>query len=629
MRIFSGKSVFLKFWKYDKANSIYEQTNLLGGKEGISGTTIGGSSVGVNKYISDENKKYALEVIKFMLSKEVQKQMILDYKVFSAMRDLYDDEEVCKAVNCDLINNVQMIQDPKILYNYDYYIQFKTFLTNYLKKNESEAESVEETSGKLDDITKIYHVSIGTEDSILGLVVFIIIMVLIVLMVFSIIFLFIPKYESYFEFLSKDFWILIVIGSISGLGTILTLYGEMVPYKCFLNSLFVCFSSTFRIIPILQKLISNFPGENKILQWIKNNERLFVWTCIINDAFINFLLYIMWFDVMNVYIPYNKNYTICVMFNPFAAFITFISSLEKIAVLFLVILFLFMEWNIKSTKKDIKTVSYAFMLNSSVFFLILTFNFVNFTDYFGFFFIISSLNILFSVSNFFFIYGARIVWIFKKNDLDVEKKNKVKERKLESVLMKFKLSTYDEDKNGNNADENAAIDYKTSTTYSNSKSIISKVINYHYYTGEQKSDNFNIELSSKFLSNQNYAETINIYNTSTFRKKNNANKPTVNNLFNNCNGNNNITDTTNNSTTTTTTNNTNTNNTNTNNNNTNNTNTNNNNTNNTNTNNNNTNMNTNTNTNTNNTNTSNTNTNMNTNINTNTNTNTNTNDIII
>ncbi|ORX49029.1 periplasmic binding protein-like II [Piromyces finnis] len=500
-RIVSGKAVFLKFWMYDYANSVYEKSVSLGDKEGISGSYMDGSSISINKYISDSNIESSVEVLKFFLSREMQKHTLLNYKVLSGIKNLYDDKDVCKFINCEIINKIQILPELKTLNDYDYYVQYKVYLSNYLRKN----ETIETTSRQLDDITKIYHISIGVEDSPIGLIVFVIVIFLILMMLFSLVFLFIPKFEPYFEFLTKDFWILIVTGSIAGLITVLSFYGEMVPYKCFINYFSIAISFTLRIIPILQRLISNFPGENWFVNWVRNNKYLFVNSFITFDLILGFISHLVWYDVINIYVPYNKNYKACVVYENYANFTTYLTNIEKFLVISSVIILLFMEWNIEKTKDDIKTVSQAFSLNSFVFVLLNSFNFLNFRDYFGFFFVMSLLNILFSVSNFFFIYGARILWILKKKERD-------KERQLESVIMKFKLSSLEDenknynninfnlnlnDNNNNNNQEESQQDCRTYTTYSRSSAVLSKMINYHYYTGEQKHDSFIGDISLK------------------------------------------------------------------------------------------------------------------------------------
>ncbi|OUM62604.1 hypothetical protein PIROE2DRAFT_61788 [Piromyces sp. E2] len=78
-------------------NSVYTKTNLVGGKNGLSGTTIGGYNIGINNNINKSHKRLAIEAFKFITSKATQKKYLIKSQTLSAIDSLYDDPEKCNS----------------------------------------------------------------------------------------------------------------------------------------------------------------------------------------------------------------------------------------------------------------------------------------------------------------------------------------------------------------------------------------------------------------------------------------------------------------------------------------------------------------------------------------------------
>ncbi|OUM57627.1 hypothetical protein PIROE2DRAFT_17322, partial [Piromyces sp. E2] len=131
IKLDSGGFIFLKFW-YIPDYHLYTITPLPGGKDGISGSCIGGYNIGINSYITDEKKEASIKVLEYINSKEIQKKVIKEYHLYSAIPSLYDDEDVCATVNCTFIKNMQFTLRPKEK-NYNYYSkQFRTYIYEFL-----------------------------------------------------------------------------------------------------------------------------------------------------------------------------------------------------------------------------------------------------------------------------------------------------------------------------------------------------------------------------------------------------------------------------------------------------------------------------------------------------------------
>lgn len=84
----NGKALFLKFW-YLYHPSNYKATALPGNKKGVSGSIVIGNNIGISRYISEESKRASIEVLKFFLSKETQKEYIIKNYLFSGIESLY------------------------------------------------------------------------------------------------------------------------------------------------------------------------------------------------------------------------------------------------------------------------------------------------------------------------------------------------------------------------------------------------------------------------------------------------------------------------------------------------------------------------------------------------------------
>jgi len=94
-------------------------------------------------------------------------------------------------------------------------------------------------------------------------------------MLLSLTFLFIKKYELCFSFLPKTFWIFIILGLIIIISEPFTLFGELDETKCHLRPILFSYGFTLHFIPVLYKLIINFPLENCISIWISEKKNIF------------------------------------------------------------------------------------------------------------------------------------------------------------------------------------------------------------------------------------------------------------------------------------------------------------------------------------------------------------------
>ncbi|OUM66702.1 hypothetical protein PIROE2DRAFT_6017 [Piromyces sp. E2] len=121
--LYSQSILFSNFWDFEHNVPNYYMSPLPGKTEDVNGSCLGGYLLGINNYISTEKKIAAAEIIKFLTSEYIQKEIILkSFKSYSGFFKLYDDPEVCSYTDCETIKNIQGIERPSsVIDNYEYY----------------------------------------------------------------------------------------------------------------------------------------------------------------------------------------------------------------------------------------------------------------------------------------------------------------------------------------------------------------------------------------------------------------------------------------------------------------------------------------------------------------------------
>eukprot|EP00833_Pecoramyces_ruminatium_P016550 jgi/Orpsp1_1/1190582/evm.model.d7180000079904.1 len=264
-----GGAIFLKFWTFPKVNSVYDATILLGEKEGISGSSLGGYNIGINKNILDEKRDSALEAFKYITSWDTQKRYLINDHVLSAIKDLYDDQEVCGNIDCNLIKSTQSFYNE---YDEGFYKYFKRYIYDFLFEN----SSAEEALSKITEIKKIYYITLSPSESYEGLILFIVTLVLGIIMLLSIKLLFDPKLTEYFKFLTIDLWLLTILGDLIILSSVFMEYGERTSLKCKLKYVILPIGYNISMAPIIYKIISNSSHKSKFTTMVKDHKKIFI-----------------------------------------------------------------------------------------------------------------------------------------------------------------------------------------------------------------------------------------------------------------------------------------------------------------------------------------------------------------
>ncbi|KAL6625309.1 periplasmic binding protein-like II, partial [Neocallimastix sp. 'constans'] len=400
-KLTDGKAIFIKYWFFQTVNKVYKKSILPGNIEGISGSTIGGYNIGINNKISNNRKEKAIEVFKYITSWDIQKKYLIENHILSAIKELYDDEEVCRTIECEEIKNTQSFYHK---YNDKYYKKFKEYIYKFLYGD----LSVEEVLKKIRTIGKIYIISVNPKESIEGFIMFLITLFNGCMMIFLIRFLFDIRFKVFFQFLNINLWLLTIFGDIIILLSIIPEYGLKTSFKCQLKHTLLPFGFIITMIPILYQLITNYQEDNKFCVMVKKYKFIITLTLIGIAIILTLLNMISKYDIIEYVGNNDKNFQWCKINSIFRK-ITLLLIFEVIGIIFLIMtIFIFYEWNIDSTKREMRLFNLAICLDYIFLALFVISYSANFENYSRSFLFSSVILNLIALTNYFLVYGSNI-----------------------------------------------------------------------------------------------------------------------------------------------------------------------------------------------------------------------------
>jgi len=463
---YGGTALFLKYWNIPNkvvSTLSYIASPLPGLTDGLSGGTIGGFNLGIDKFIPEGKIKAAITALKFFTSKEIQKKYLISGLVVPAIPSIYEDEEVCTVENCDLYHGMQFIKRPVIKNDnfMEYYRQYLSYMNSYLYDNEELKDVLE----KIDNIRKIHYISMMSDEnySSVGFIFFITDICLLFFLMLSLILLFIKKFKEKFKFLSNDSWIISIFGLIILLGICFARYGPVTQFKC--NCIFISllFGYTLNIVPILHKLIVIFPEENKYSIWIRDHKYIFLSVFLISDGLLSTLLFIFGRDnVKRIKIEGGENFDKCAMNHSFGLFFSVMLSINFIIIIISLLLLIFIEWNQINYIKDLRLMVSTLYIDFLLILLQIIIN-VKMIKSYKFYFLINEIIVtIMVITHYILIYGLRIILRDKKKSDEPSINSCIKEA--------LKM----------NKDYQESLKNQSSSPRKISNSIISKILEYHF-----------------------------------------------------------------------------------------------------------------------------------------------------
>ncbi|ORX60797.1 periplasmic binding protein-like II [Piromyces finnis] len=472
--IYSGNALFLKYWYIGTVHSSFKRSIIPGRNKGVSASTVGGTNIGINGYISEEKKKAALEALEYMTSLEGQRKYMHESTEFSALTELYDDEIVCKKYDCNILKKIQLIPRPSsVAKNYDEYsTQIRNYLYDFLYNGADASKTLE----AMNDIVKIYNISIYPSESKEGFTILLVTIGAIVLILLSSVFFFIKKFKSHFSFFSIDSWVIFFLSFIVIISSIFTEYGEVTENKCQIRMILNTFGCSFLYIPILYKLITTFPEKNRFFNWIENSKFSFYLIFTLIDIFLCGLTFISTHNIIDINVKEGKKYRLCEA-NSFGTVLLSLIFAEKIIIGILIAFMLFLEWNIIKINREIKLITCTFYVNILSGIVLIIMKYMDLNNYKAHFLIYTIINLVYVLSCYFFMYGVRIF------DVIIKKK----EPKLKFIKQAGTVNSTLTERSKNSS----TINYDTNSKFG---SMTLKVLQYHYFTGEETktTDDFSV-----------------------------------------------------------------------------------------------------------------------------------------
>ncbi|KAL6608523.1 periplasmic binding protein-like II [Neocallimastix californiae] len=408
--LLNGNGLFIRFWDTNiPLSQTYYITPMPGKKEGINASIIGGLNVGISKYSSVEKREAALKVIEYFTSEKVQKEIVIkQVGLYTGISKLYDDEEVCQVISCSMVKEAQSIHRAmEHINNIDQYSNRVNKIFNHFMFGKVTAEEVMK---EIDDITRIYHISLDTNQS---KIIFIIFILLTSLML--IIFTYIPLHKEikkFYSFFTTDLWIMYCLGYIIIILSEFLQYGKLSKTICLLRYSSILIGISLEMIPIIYVLLISFPENNKYSIYLINHKYTFLGCLLGFEIILNILIFLNPFTIMTKIFQNtidNKNFSYCVMKSFFGNMMIFIDVLLKVIMLPVILLLIFIEWNAEEIVEDIRTITINIYSNSICYVMLIVLEYlpinvlyVNFS--------LHSMFIMFScLSNYVFIHSFKIM----------------------------------------------------------------------------------------------------------------------------------------------------------------------------------------------------------------------------
>jgi len=245
---------------------------------------------------------------------------------------------------------------------------------------------------------------------------FVVVNVLSFIFLASILLLFTKKYKVYFDYLSPSFWIILIIGLIIVLSSFYTTIGPYTRIKCKLYNIILIFGYTMNFVPILHKLIIEFPSKNKISYWVSKHSYLFVFIFLGIDSFFALLILINHGTrVDTVIINEGENFRKCNIKGMVNLIIMSLVLLYYFLTVIVILFLCFIEWCVKTYIYDVRIITLSIYFNVFSVTLHAILNFTNFKNYI-FYFVINNVFIIMSaVTSYIFEFGFRIFIPFNKS----------------------------------------------------------------------------------------------------------------------------------------------------------------------------------------------------------------------
>ncbi|KAL6607140.1 hypothetical protein U3516DRAFT_829703 [Neocallimastix sp. 'constans'] len=351
------KILFIKNWYKKGYEDKYFISKLPGNKKGITASSIGGRSIGINKYLNNrEIKNIAGKIIDFIISDENQMHSLLTHSKISGLDTIYYNKTFCsmEAVKdiCGIYLNSQPVVRP---YNISKsYKKYSSNIRNYLNEyiyNNKTTISAGRTLEKIDNILKVHYIEFK---SLIGCFSFIASITTLTIILIFYILIFNYKWGKKFIFFSKTYWFIYLIGIGLIICYLIFNIGEMTLFKCHVKVLTLSIGLTLTSTLQCIKLISNAPSKSNLVLTFQKNFALILSSALWIDISLCSLLIFTQYENKIYYKNDDINFRRCEFPTIFSKLVLIILILYKILTILTQFIFIYMEWKDIFLKIDIK-----------------------------------------------------------------------------------------------------------------------------------------------------------------------------------------------------------------------------------------------------------------------------------
>ncbi|ORX43386.1 periplasmic binding protein-like II [Piromyces finnis] len=423
----SGNVIFSNYWNtFTNNNNIFYKSLLPGKEEGINSSYLKSLNIGIFNDISEDNLNASVTVLKYFMSEYIQKDIIAKkFQLYSPLKTIYDDDLICSILDCNIKKEINTIQKSDIINEmYDYFsFKFPQIFSEFLF-NEKSTKTTKQILIDINNISKIYYFSYH---STLGLFFFILILFIFYLVLASDILLFIPRFKKYFQFLSLDLWIVYSLGSLFYLTSLVGNFGETTKKGCLFSHVAMIFGSCMFFIPLLYKLIINFPKNNKISRWVENHKVFYILIILSVQIVTNIAMIIISpFEKLNIILENDKNFSVCLNSHPIGSNIANFQVIFNLWLYIFTCIFIFFEWNIKKSYHDIRALAIIMCIDGISQFLLTTVNFIPINSFDLHYSLQIIINLIYILMNHIYMFIVRIFLEKLKNKKAAEEEKMIK-----------------------------------------------------------------------------------------------------------------------------------------------------------------------------------------------------------
>ncbi|ORX60234.1 periplasmic binding protein-like II [Anaeromyces robustus] len=359
--------LFARYWNIN--TPLYYISPLPGKEEGISSSFMNGYYLMISNGLSEEKKKASGKLIEFLLSKDIQKKFIKNFK-YSGYNNIYNensDDELCSENKCELFKSLQLINNQtKYISNFDKkMVKMLNFIDDFLYNKEDTVEI-------LDGIDKLVNIHDIRYKSIFGTTTIIVMGVLMLIIFLSYILILFDRFSFYLDILDKVLWFILIQGLCLTFSYGYYMMGIIRQWKC--NAGVVSFQIGISLFfyPILVKEIINFPECNRFTVFVKKHKYLFIVILLSFDSIFAALIFIISpFEIQTVKVSNGSDFNVCSITNPVYLLSYALYFGYKVIIYLCLGLLAFMEWNMDGIYKETRLFTTVHYVNSILFIIYL------------------------------------------------------------------------------------------------------------------------------------------------------------------------------------------------------------------------------------------------------------------